>query len=130
MSSSATPDDVLRIGPVEVHPVGGLVTLNARTMRLSVREFALLVELARRAGRIVSRAELYSLVWHAPLRRGDRSVDVYVHKLRVKLEEGAPGWLFIHTHVGFGYRFAPEPRIGQVDTPHAAPRIASDGADL
>lgn len=106
---AATPDEVLRIGPVEVHPGGGLVMLNSRTLRLSVREFALLVAFARRAGRIVSRADLYDIVWNAQLRPGDRSVDVYVHKLRVKLEQGAPGWAFIHTHVGFGYRFAPEP---------------------
>ena len=42
----------------------------------------------------------------APLRDGDRSVDVYVHKLRVKLEQALPDWRFIHTHLGFGYRFA------------------------
>lgn len=121
MGSTPTPDEVLRIGPVEVHPLGGLVTVNGRTLRLSVREFALLAEFARRAGRIVSRADLYRLVWEAPLRAGDRSVDVYVHKLRTKLEDAAPGWLFIHTHVGFGYRFAPEPRTEQF-APAPAPR--------
>lgn len=109
METAAFPEEVLSIGPVEIRPHGGLVTLNQRTLTLSVREFTLLVEIARRAGRIVSRAELYTLVWGAPLRPGDRSVDVYIHKLRVKLEDGAPGWAFIHTHVGFGYRFAPEP---------------------
>lgn len=109
MEAAAFPEEVLRIGPVEIHPQGGLVALHGRALTLSVREFALLVELARSAGRIVSRADLYARVWEAPLRAGDRSVDVYVHKLRVKLEEGAPGWAFIHTHVGFGYRFAPEP---------------------
>jgi DNA-binding response OmpR family regulator len=39
---------------------------------------------------------------------GDRSIDVYVHKLRAKLEAALPEWSFIHTHVGFGYRFTPE----------------------
>lgn len=109
MEMAASPEEVLSIGPVEIRPQGGLVMLDRRTLTLSVREFTLLVEMARRAGRIVSRGELYALVWGAPLRAGDRSVDVYVHKLRVKLEDGAPGWSFIHTHVGFGYRFAPEP---------------------
>ena len=42
------------------------------------------------------------------MRPGDRSVDVYVRKLRVKLEQALPGWRFIHTHFGFGYRLAPE----------------------
>jgi DNA-binding response OmpR family regulator len=47
-------------------------------------------------------------VWGRTLRDGDRSIDVYVHKLRSKLEGALPGWRFIHTHVGFGYRFTPE----------------------
>jgi DNA-binding response OmpR family regulator len=43
------------------------------------------------------------------MRPGDRSVDVYVRKLRVKLEDALPDWSFIHTHFGFGYRFHREP---------------------
>ena len=50
-----------------------------------------------------------STVWGAPLRPDDRSVDVYVHKLRSKLARAMPEWRFIHTHFGFGYRFQPEP---------------------
>lgn len=78
------------------------------TLMLSGRELHLLIELARRAGRIVERDELSRLAWGRELRPGDRSVDVYVRKLRVKLEQASPGWRFIHTHVGFGYRLAPE----------------------
>jgi DNA-binding response OmpR family regulator len=55
----------------------------------------------------VSRPDLYALVWGGKLRDGDRSVDVYVHKLRVKLETALPGSRLIHTHVGFGYRLDP-----------------------
>lgn len=75
---------------------------------LSSRETHLLIALAQRAGRIVDRDELSRLAWGRTLRKGDRSVDVYVRRLRVKLEEAAPGWRFIHTHVGLGYRLAPE----------------------
>ena len=57
----------------------------------------------------MSRDHLYELVWRDHLRAGDRSVDVYVHKLRHKLELALPEWRFIHTHVGFGYRFSSEP---------------------
>ena len=42
------------------------------------------------------------------MRPRDRSVDVYVRKLRVKLDAALPGWTFIHTHFGFGYRLAAE----------------------
>ena len=45
----------------------------------------------------------------ATLRAHDRSVDVYVHKLRSKLTRAVPECRFIHTHFGFGYRFEPEP---------------------
>ena len=100
--------DALRIDELEIRPGEGLVLAADRAVPMSVREFGLLVALAGRAGRIVRREDLYRLVWDAPLRAGDRSIDVYVHKLRVKLETALPDRRFIHTHVGFGYRFEPE----------------------
>jgi DNA-binding response OmpR family regulator len=78
---------------------------------MSVRELELLAALARRRGRVVPREELYVTVWGAPLRDHDRSVDVYIHKLRTKLGDALPEWSFIHTHFGFGYRFEPEPSL-------------------
>jgi DNA-binding response OmpR family regulator len=105
----AASDDVLRSGEVEIHTTDGLVLVGGRVVAMSVREYRLLVALVEREGRIVSRDDLYRIAWEAPLRDGDRSVDVYVHKLRVKLEEAMPGHAFIHTHFGFGYRFWPEP---------------------
>lgn len=108
-------------GPLELRPNEGLVSASGVALHLSVREFELLVELARNDGRIVRREELYEAVWGEPLRPGDRTVDVYVRRLRVKLTEALPTWSFIHTHVGFGYRFAPalEP-AGSSGEPHAA----------
>ena len=106
---AAPTDDVLYAGELEVRPDDGLVLAAGRALTLSVREFGLLVALVERTGRIVSRAELYRLVWGNDLRNGDRSIDVYVHKLRHKLDGALPGWSHIHTHVGFGYRFSPEP---------------------
>jgi DNA-binding response OmpR family regulator len=100
--------EVLFAGELEIGPADGLVLAAGRALTLSVREFDVLVALVRRTDRIVSRGELYRLVWGADLRDGDRSIDVYVHKLRVKLETALPAWCFIHTHVGFGYRFSPE----------------------
>jgi DNA-binding response OmpR family regulator len=108
MEAASSSGEVLVAGDLEIRPEDGLVLAEGRALTLSVREFGLLVALVRRSGRIVSRAELYTLVWNAPLREGDRSIDVYVHKLRVKLETALPSWAFIHTHVGFGYRFSPE----------------------
>ena len=50
----------------------------------------------------------FQLLGGFTVRAGDRTIDVYVRKLRVKLEDALPDWAFIHTHVGFGYRFSPE----------------------
>ena len=102
-------DEVLSVGALEIRPGDGLVRAGPRTLNLSVREFGLIVALARSNGRVVRREDIYRVVWGGALRDGDRSIDVYIHKLRVKLEEALPDWCFIHTHVGFGYRFAPEP---------------------
>jgi DNA-binding response OmpR family regulator len=104
-----TGPEVIAAGSLEIRPAEFLALADGRALSLSVRELALLVELARRGGRVVSRDELYRAVWHGALRDDDRSVDVYVHKLRCKLADALPDWRFIHTHFGFGYRFAPEP---------------------
>ncbi len=98
----------MSLGPLTIAPADRMAYVGERTLMLSRREMYLLIELARHGGRIVERDELSRLAWGRRLRPGDRSVDVYVRKLRVKLEEAAPGWRFIHTHVGFGYRLAPE----------------------
>ena len=100
--------EVLTTGPLEIRPAEFLALADGRPLVLTAREFKLLCALARRSGRIVSREELYAVVWERPFRSGDRSVDVYVRKLRGKLERALPGWRFIHTHFGFGYRFSAE----------------------
>jgi DNA-binding response OmpR family regulator len=102
-------EDVLEAEELEVRRSDGLVLTAGRPLTLSVRELHLLIALMERRDRIVAREELYRLAWGSTLRHGDRSVDVYVHKLRSKLEEAIPHRRFIHTHFGFGYRFTPEP---------------------
>ncbi len=95
-------------GELEIRPSEGLVLARGRALTLSVREFEVLVAMAQRLGAIITREELYRTVWRGPLRSGDRSVDVYVSKLRSKLENALPDRRFIHTHPGFGYRFQPQ----------------------
>jgi DNA-binding response OmpR family regulator len=104
--------EVLHAGELEIRLREGLVIATGYALTLSVREFELLAAMARRMGAIVPRADLYREVWGRPLRAGDRSVDVYVSKLRGKLEGAMPDRRFIHTHAGFGYRFQPQPAPG------------------
>lgn len=106
----ATARELIEVGPLEILVDEHLARAGGRALMLSIRELRLLTELARRADRIVAREELYSLVWGREMRAGDRSVDVYVRKLRVKLRRELPSWRFIHTHFGFGYRLAAEPK--------------------
>jgi len=108
-ATDAEPAGTLYAGELEVRLGEGLVLATGQALTLSVREFELLVAMVRRTGGIVSREELYRAVWARPLRPGDRSVDVYVSKLRSKLEAAMPDRRFIHTHPGFGYRFQPQP---------------------
>ena len=98
------------MGPLQIVPDEHLARAEGRALMLSIRELRLLTELARRADRIVTREELFRLVWGREMRVRDRSVDVYVRKLRVKLEAALPEWSFIHTHFGLGYRLAADSR--------------------
>src|SRR3954470_3111090 len=105
---AATLESTVRLGALEIRPAEYLVPAAGPPVPMTVREFGLLCALADRSGRIVSRPELYAVVWQRPFPKGDRSVDVYVRKLPHKLEQELPNWHFIHPHFGFGYRFAPE----------------------
>jgi DNA-binding response OmpR family regulator len=110
MSATArSGSEVIEVGPLQIFPDEHLARANGRVLVLSIRELRLLTELGRRADRIMPREELFRLVWGREMRTGDRSVDVYVRKLRVKLEQALPGWRYIHTHFGLGYRLAAEP---------------------
>ena len=75
---------------------------------LTRREFELLHLLAKARGRVLERDEIYQHVWGYAMVHGDRSVDVFVRKVRQKIERFSPGWTYIHTHFGIGYRFEPE----------------------
>jgi DNA-binding response OmpR family regulator len=96
---------VLRAGDLEIRPHEFVAQAGGKTLDLTMRELQLLTALVERRNRIVSRPELYAVVWGEQYRKSDRSVDVYVGKLRQKLAAAVPGHTFIHTHFGFGYRF-------------------------
>jgi DNA-binding response OmpR family regulator len=100
----------LRLGNLEIYPNELEVFADGRRVGLTVKEFETFMVLATRPDRVVRRAEIYERVWNRPMRSHDRSVDVFVKKVRQKLGRNAPDWTYIHTHFGVGYRFLPERR--------------------
>jgi DNA-binding response OmpR family regulator len=99
----------LLAGQIEIRSDHFQAFAQGRSLDLTRREFELIELLAAAEGRVLEREEIYSRLWGYAMVRGDRSVDVFVRKLRQKLEKASPQWRYIHTHFGIGYRFAPQP---------------------
>jgi two-component system alkaline phosphatase synthesis response regulator PhoP len=92
---------------MEVRPAELQVLIDGRRVGLTVREFQTFECLVRKADRVHdARAHLRVRVGR-PMPRRDRSVDVFIRKIRGKLDACAPGVEYIHTHFGVGYRFSP-----------------------
>jgi DNA-binding response OmpR family regulator len=98
----------LTAAELEIRPDQFQAFVSGRSLDLTRREFELLQLLAEAKGNVLEREAIYQRVWGYSMAHGDRSVDVFVRKLRQKLERGSPGWRYIHTHFGIGYRFDPE----------------------
>ena len=101
---TAVEADGLLIDPEQVQAFA-----DGRSVGLTPREFEVLYALARAEGRPVPRERVYREVWGYEMMRGDRSVDVFVRKLRQKLSTARPGTTYVQTHYGVGYRFEAAP---------------------
>jgi len=99
----------LVVGELEIRGDQYQAFVGGRSADLTRREFELLQALADAQGSVIERGEIYRRVWGYEMAHGDRSVDVFIRKLRIKLEQRSPSWSYIHTHFGIGYRFDPEP---------------------
>ena len=78
-----------------------------RSANLTPTEFRLLHALALERGRVVTRDELLQKLWGRRQTRRDRTVDVFVRKLRDKIDRQAPTHAFVHTRYGVGYKLEP-----------------------
>ncbi|MFI5004059.1 MAG: winged helix-turn-helix domain-containing protein [Solirubrobacterales bacterium] len=103
----------LLYGNLEIRPDEIQVLADGGRVGLTVREFQVFLVLAEHEDRVVRRTEIYSRVWGGEMKRRDRSVDVFVRKVRNKLARACPEWEYIHTHFGVGYRFAAVPSTGR-----------------
>ena len=107
-------DETMLTGELAIRPDRFDAYAGDQPALLSRKEYELLRLLAGADGRVLEREEIYQRVWGYTMARGDRSVDVFVRKLRQKLERVSSDWRYVHTHFGVGYRFAAE-RVGEAD---------------
>ena len=93
---------VLRVGDLELDTVSRTVIRAGRPVPLQRREFLLLEQLVRHAGQVVTRSMLLEAAWDYDFEARGNIVDMHIHRLRQKVDEGFPCRL-IHTVPGAGY---------------------------
>jgi DNA-binding response OmpR family regulator len=126
-SREADGSGVIAVEELVIDPDQIQAFVNGTAAGLTPREFEVLHALARSAGKPVPRERLYREVWGYEMLPGDRSVDVFIRKVRRKIEALEPAHTYIQTHYGVGYRF--EAQLGG-ESPHPDPDGPSrDGAD-
>ena len=124
-------DTPVSVGEVEIRADQFQAFVHGASADLTRREFELIQLLADAEGQVLPREAIYQRVWGYAMVHGDRSVDVFVRKLRQKLERVSPDWRYIHTHFGIGYRFAAEPVVPETpEAPIAEPVAAAPPAPV
>ena len=111
------------VGELTIRPDLHQVYVGEASVELTAREYEIL-HLLSQSDRVLRREEIYERVWGYAMAHGDRSVDVFVRKLRQKLRGASPKWSYIHTHFGVGYRFAPQPDGDAGSAPVAEAELA------
>lgn len=104
--SSGATQSLLQVEDLTVNLLTREVARAGREIALTTREFALLESLMRSPGRVLTRAQICEQVWEYNFDPGTNLVEVYVQRLRKKIDEGAPIKL-IETIRGVGYRIRP-----------------------
>jgi len=102
-SATVVKETVLRVGDLELDLMSRAATRNGRNIELLPREFQLLEYLVRNEGNVVSRAMLLQNVWDLHFDPTTNIIDVYVGRLRRKID-GQQAYPLIHTVRGVGYR--------------------------
>jgi DNA-binding response OmpR family regulator len=93
----------LQIDPREVQAY-----VDGESAELTPTEFRLLYQLALERGRVVTRDELLQKLWGRRESHRDRTVDVFIRRLRDKIDRPASRHTFIQTRYGVGYRLEPQ----------------------
>jgi DNA-binding response OmpR family regulator len=108
--TSATRGEEIEIEELRIDPGSVQAFVDGRSAELTPTEFRLLYALALEQGRVVTRDELLQNIWGRRLTRRDRTVDVFIRKLREKIDLHSPRHSFVHTRYGVGYKLEPHPK--------------------
>ncbi len=100
--------ELIQLGDLEIDPASMTVRVQGRTIGTTVREFRLLEYLARHRGRVFTRDQLLDAVWKEGSFVTPRSIDVFVRRLREKIERDPRHPRYLKTLRGIGYRFETE----------------------
>ncbi|MDO8736334.1 MAG: response regulator transcription factor [Thermoleophilia bacterium] len=100
-----TAGTTVEAGPLTIDPGRKEAFADGEPLGLTSKEYAVLYLVASQAPMVLSREDIYRSVWGYEMLHGDRSVDVFVRRIRKKLIEKIPTISFLHTHYGFGYKF-------------------------
>ena len=98
------PPEILKVGDLEIDASSMTVRVEGRTVLTTVREFRLLAYLAAHRGRVFTRDQLLDAVWNETAFVTPRSVDVYVRRIREKIESDPRHPRYLKTLRGVGYR--------------------------
>lgn len=102
-------DELIEAGDIVIEPSQLRVTVAGAPAVLRLKEFQLLLSLARNSGRLMSRQKLASEVWGYDHLPSSRTIDVHIRRLRQAVEDPS-AYTYIHTVHGAGYRFDPTPK--------------------
>jgi DNA-binding response OmpR family regulator len=105
--SQSAPPRVLEAAGLELDPTSRQVRFQGAPLALTATEFRLLEFMMSRPGVVFSREQLLNSVWGQDRAITDRAVDVYVLRLRQKVEQDPANPIMIHSVRGFGYTFEP-----------------------
>ena len=100
----------IQLQELKIDPGNVQAYVDGQSAELTPTEFRLLYALALDRGRVLTRDELLQRVWGRRATHRDRTVDVFVRKLREKIDRRAPRHEFIHTRYGVGYKLEPLPK--------------------
>lgn len=108
---AAQPPSMLQIGELQIDQNSQEVLVTGRRVRLTPREYNLLLFLCKNPGKAYSRETLLNMVWGYQFDGTDRTVDTHVKSLREKIK---PCQNLIVTIYGYGYKFMPNAGDGQL----------------